>query len=107
MRHALLVTADASADLDEIHAYIAKQDGLTRADRIVDGIEGRLSRLAEFPLTGEYPSELLAWGIRDFRQVHHKPYRMIYRVENRTVYVLLVADGRRDIRALLQRRLLS
>ena len=35
-----------------------------------------------------------------------KPYRIIYRVMGDGVYVLVIADGRRDMRALLQRRLL-
>jgi len=35
-----------------------------------------------------------------------KPYRIIYRVMAENVYVLVIADGRRDMQALLQRRLL-
>ncbi|RPJ74031.1 MAG: type II toxin-antitoxin system RelE/ParE family toxin, partial [Desulfobacteraceae bacterium] len=35
-----------------------------------------------------------------------KPYRIIYRVMDKNVYVLLVVDGRRDMQSLLQRRLL-
>ena len=36
-----------------------------------------------------------------------KPYRIIYRVMGDGVYVLVIADGRRDMRALLGRRLLD
>jgi len=32
---------------------------------------------------------------------------MIYRIADGTIYVLLFADGRRDMQALLQRRLLE
>ena len=35
-----------------------------------------------------------------------EPYRIIYRVLDNTVYVLVIADGRRDMQTLLQRRLL-
>ena len=41
-------------------------------------------------------------GIRQF-----KPYRIVYQVLGETVYVMLIADGRRDMQALLQRRLLG
>ena len=34
------------------------------------------------------------------------PYRIIYRESEDDVYVLVIADGRRDMRALLERRLL-
>ena len=46
-------------------------------------------------------------GIRDFRQILLPPYRLIYRVMDGTVFILLIADGRRDVQALLERRLLS
>ena len=42
-----------------------------------------------------------------YREVFFKPFRIIYRVSDAKVFVLLVADGRRDMRALLQRRLLE
>jgi len=35
------------------------------------------------------------------------PDRIIYRVDRRTVYVYLIADGRREMQALLSRRLLT
>ena len=46
-------------------------------------------------------------GIREYREVFFKPYRIIYRVMGDGVYVLVIADGRRDMRALLERRLLD
>ncbi|HDR16533.1 MAG TPA: hypothetical protein ENN79_13840, partial [Desulfobacteraceae bacterium] len=54
-----------------------------------------------------YPKELLALGIREYREIFFKPYRIIYRVMDKNVYVLLIADGRRDMQTLLQRRLLA
>ena len=44
--------------------------------------------------------------IREYREVFFKPYRIIYRVMNENVYVPVIADGRRDMRTLLERRLL-
>ena len=46
-------------------------------------------------------------GNRTFREVHYKPYRILYRVLGRQVTVLIIADGRRDMRALLAKRLLG
>jgi len=48
-----------------------------------------------------------AVGNRSFREVHSKPYRIVYRVYDRAVAIMLIADGRRDMRALLARRLLG
>ena len=36
-----------------------------------------------------------------------QPYRIVYRVSTVAVHVLMIADGRRDVEALLQRRLLQ
>jgi toxin ParE1/3/4 len=59
------------------------------------------------PERGSYPKELLALGIKEYRQTFFKPYRAIYRIVGRRVYVYLIADGRRDMQSLLARRLLG
>lgn len=76
---------------------------LTRLDRIEDALE----KLSTFPERGAHPKELLALGIRDYRQTYFKPYRMIYRIIERRVYVYLIVDGRRDMQTLLGRRLFA
>lgn len=101
------LTDDALRDLDDIHAFVASADGLRRADQLIDGIGTALAKLSALPQRGEYPQELARLGIRQFRQVHFKPYRMIYQVDGKTITVLLIADGRRDMQSLLQRRLLN
>ena len=45
-------------------------------------------------------------GIREYREAHFKPYRIVYRVLGEEVYVYLVADGRREMQTLLASRLL-
>ena len=50
---------------------------------------------------------MLALGIREYRQVFFKPYRVSYQIEGKTVQVHLIADGRRDMQGLLARRLLT
>ena len=63
--------------------------------------------LKDFPERGSYPQELLALGIREYRQSFFKPYRVIYRVTGKQVIIYIIADGRRDMQALLSRRLLG
>ena len=65
-----------------------------------------MADLSTSPDRGAHPAELLALGIRDFRQVVFKPYRVIYRRLGSKVYIYLAADGRRDMSTLLARRLL-
>jgi toxin ParE1/3/4 len=103
----VLLTNDAARDLDELYDYIALHDAPRKADHLLKQIEKAFSKLSEFPERGAYPQELLAIGIRDYREIFFKPYRIIYRVMHKNVYVLLVVDGRRDMQSLLQRRLLD
>ena len=56
---------------------------------------------------GAFPKELLAIGLKEYREIFFKSYRIIYRVMAENVYVLVIGDGRRDMQALLQRRLLQ
>jgi toxin ParE1/3/4 len=59
------------------------------------------------PARGSYPRDLLDLGIKEYRQVFFKPYRLIYRVVARDVIVFVIADGRRNMQSLLARRLLG
>ena len=103
----VFLTNDAARDLDEIYDYIALHDAPQKAAYALDQIEKAFSKLSEFPERGTYPKELLALGIREYREVFFKPYRIIYRIKDKKVYVLLIVDGRRDMQSLLQRRLLD
>jgi len=107
MPFVVFLTADATRDLEELYQYIARHDAPGRAEHVLTGIENALGSLAESPDRGGYPKELLALGIRDYREIFFKPYRVIYRVAGDGAYVFLIADGRRDMQTLLQRRLLD
>jgi toxin ParE1/3/4 len=106
MRFAVLLSAAAEYDLEDIYRYIAEKDGTANAERVLAGIEAACSRLVTFPNRGNIPKELSLLGIPEYREVHFKPYRVIYRVMQKTGVVYCVLDGRRDMPSLLQRRLL-
>ncbi len=106
MRFGGLLTGDAQRDLEEINDYIAAHDTPANAGHVLERIGKTLEALSSFPQRGTHPAELLALGIREYRQTFFKPYRMIYRVTGKRVYVYLIADGRRDMQSLLARRML-
>jgi toxin ParE1/3/4 len=107
MPFGVFLTADAAQDLEELYQYIALHDAPGKAEYVLANIEKVFTGLSEFPDRGAHPKELLALGIRDYREIFFKPYRVIYRVLGNHVHVLLIADGRRDMQTLLQRRLLN
>ncbi len=106
-RYRVTLTEQALLDLDDIARYIALRDLPEKAEHVANRIEEALASLASLPDRGPYPRELMTMGNRSFREFHFKPYRIVYRVYEREVVVFLIADGRRDMRALLARRLLG
>ncbi len=107
MSFAVQLTDDAARDLAELYNYIALNDAPDKADYVLEQIEEIFCSLSEMPERGTHPKELLALGIRDYRELFFKPYRIIYQVIGATIYVLLIADGRREMQSLLERRLVS
>jgi len=106
MKHRVLLTAGAERDLEEIYDHIAANDSNAAADHVLGRLLAVADDLALLPERGTIPKELRALGIREFRQLFFKPYRVIYRIVGRDVFIVLVADGRREMQSLLERRLL-
>jgi toxin ParE1/3/4 len=102
----IFLTEDAACDLKDLYDYIEWHEVPGRADDVLDQIAKALSSLSENPERGAYPKELLAIGLREYREIFFKPFRIIYRVVDENVYVMVIADGRRDMQTLLQRWLL-
>lgn len=91
----------------QIGEYIAEHESPKRARDVVEQIERLVGTLAEFPHRGRYVREMLQLGVSDFREVTYGPFRVVYEVTSDEVDVHLIADGRRDMRALLTRRLMQ
>lgn len=106
MKYEVLVVEDAETDLLEIYRYVAFNDSSEKAAQLLDKLEDVINELDHLPTRGHVPPELRRIGVTDYREVHFKPYRVIYRVEGRRVFVYCVLDGRRDLQSLLQTRLL-
>ena len=107
MSHQVFLTDDAAFDLEDLYDYLESHDAPANADYVMDKIEEAFSSLSDNPERGAYPNELLTVGVREYREIYFKPYRIIYRVSARNVYVMMITDGRRDMQSLLQRRLLQ
>lgn len=100
------ITEEAETDLIELFDYIARKDTLDNTYHVLDKLEALILSLDENPQRGHCPPELKVHGIKDFKDVHFKPYRVIYEIVDRVVVVLGCFDGRRDMQTLLERRML-
>ena len=105
MKFTVELTKSAEADLNEIIQWIARNDTADRAFHVLEQIRSKLDSLSLDPERGSIPRELRNLGIDRYRQIFFKPSRIIYQVREERVIVSLLADGRRDMSVLLQRRL--
>lgn len=103
----VVLTVGAEQDLEAIHDYISEFDSVSSADYVLGELTKVAQHLSRFPQRGSYPKELVALGIKEYRQAFFKPYRVIYRVVQSQVVIYLIADGRRDMQSVLARRLLG
>jgi toxin ParE1/3/4 len=101
------LTRSAVADLNDIVDWIASNDSPASALHVLDEVQARTASLRQQPQRGSIPPELRSLGTDRYREIFFKPYRIIYHIRGRRVIVNLIADGRRDMTVLLQRRLTS
>lgn len=106
MPYNLRLTESAEHDLEDIYSYISSHDSVERAIHVIGKIEDRVIQLNRTPERGSAVRELTLLGIHEYREIFFKPYRIIYKVIENTVYIMIITDGRRDMQSLLQRRLL-
>ncbi len=104
-RFRVRLAEDAEQDLVDIYRYVATHDSAEKAAYVLEQLETLCARLANLPLRGHIPPELDRIGVTNYREVHFKPYRVIYEVIGQDVFVHCVLDGRRDMQSLLERRL--
>ena len=86
-------TERARADLKSIFDYIAL-DSAFYAHRFLRQLIGATRKLETLPLCGKPLAELPR---QDLREVVYAGYRLIYRARGKSVEILAVVDGRRDV----------
>lgn len=106
MKHSIRITEEAERDIIDIYYYVARTDSVESAEQLLKKLEQHCNSLAELSVHGHVPPELENIAIKDFLEIHFKPYRIIYQLINKTVYIHCVVDGRRDMQTLLEQRLL-
>jgi len=99
-------TKNAEFDLESIIEYI-KTDGINIAKDIFFKLKEQCNNLSIFPTSRRIVPELQQIGILKYRELIFKRWRIIYKIENEKVYILIVVDSGRDIEDILFQRLLK
>jgi toxin ParE1/3/4 len=107
MTFQVIVLPEAKGDLVEIHLYVARRDSVLHADMLLEKLEEKFVSLHLNPECGHAVPELRRVFVEGFREIHYKPYRIIFQVFGETIYIHAVLDGRRELQEILERRLLG
>jgi len=100
------LTNEVEYDLVDLFEYIARKDLIDNAYYVLEQLDTLMLSLDQQPERGHYLPELDKCGVKDYREVHFKSYRVIYEIAGNHVVILGCFDGRRDMQSLLERRLL-
>ena len=106
MKYKVIIDPRAKLDLKEIFIYVAVNDSIQSANKLLDVLEETCFKLEKYPERGHIPPELRPTGIKNYIEIHYKPYRIIYEIEKDLIYIHCVIDGRRNIQEILSNRLL-
>ncbi|MHC4885713.1 MAG: type II toxin-antitoxin system RelE/ParE family toxin [Planctomycetota bacterium] len=99
-------TESAVLDLDGILDYIAQRDSVTAATHVFERLSDRIESLRSLPLRCRIVPELRELNLHEFHELVVSPYRIVFRVQARSVVLVAILDGRRDFGELLLQRAL-
>jgi len=101
---AILWSDTAIEDLGAIVDHIAADDPAA-ALVVLDRLHKRTATLSSLTSRGRIVPELGEIGITHYRELVERPWRLLYRIESGSVFVVAVLDSRRELQTLLLERL--
>jgi toxin ParE1/3/4 len=103
-KYEIIWTHVAENDLINIIEYISV-DSPQNALKIFIKIKQKASNLYTLPERGRIVPELQSQGIFQYRELVIPPWRLIYRIAEREIFVLSVIDSRQNVEDILLNRL--
>jgi plasmid stabilization system protein ParE len=97
--------APARDDLEEIVEYIA-QTNTAYAAHVLDKIELAVKNLHASPKRGRIVPELESYGYVLYREIILDCWRIMYKIENDTAYIMTAIDGRRNVEDIILKKII-
>jgi toxin ParE1/3/4 len=102
----IVILESAEHDVTDLRAYIVKNFSCKIWQTTYAKLKESIRNLQNYPLAGLIPEALEKLNLSQYRQVVSGLNRLIYEVRQDTIYIHIIVDSRRDMNALLTRRLL-
>jgi toxin ParE1/3/4 len=103
----VVVLRGAESDLRELRAYVGRRFGAKAWTSTLAALRTAFERIGTHPDAGRMPDELASLAFVQYRQVVVGKNRVIYEVRGGIAFIHLVCDARRDLKAVLLRRLVG
>lgn len=104
MKRRVVRSVEAVEDLLSLLDHLMSTVGVEAALAVDGRLAAAIESLDELSHRGRVVPELRVRGITSYRELLILPYRVIYRVEPREVWIVAVLDHRRDLDELLHQR---
>lgn len=101
----IVILDSAEQDLKQLKRYLVNNFSPDTWQNTYDALKTVIRNLKAFPYSGHFPEELDQLNLTQYRQIVSGMNRIIYEVRQDTVFIHIIADGRRDLKSLLTRRL--
>lgn len=102
----VVILESAERDLKDLRSYLVKNFSSEVWRETYGKLKEATRHLQDFPLSGSIPEEIGKFGLTRYRQVVSGMNRIIYEVRQDRIYIHIIVDVRRDLSAVLTRRLL-
>jgi len=106
MKYKVFLTPEAENDIFQIYFFILENDSEQNADYVFDKLKKTCLNPNTLPDRSQIPPELARIHISNYKEIHFKPYRIIYQLIEKKIYIHCLFDGRRELQEILENRLL-
>ncbi|TDR82115.1 type II toxin-antitoxin system RelE/ParE family toxin [Paludibacterium purpuratum] len=97
----------AEIDLKALKRYILQNFGQEAWLATYGQIKSSVAIIQSYPEQGWIPDELQSLNLTQYRQVISGMNRIVYEIRGDMAYIHIICDSRKDLKALLIRRLLQ
>jgi toxin ParE1/3/4 len=104
MEYTVRVPKNVKKDIEEIIEYYLEERP-EYAQRIYKSLYEHMNSLKSFPYKGRIVPEFHAYNINEYRELIESHWRIIYRIDTRTVELFAIIDSRRNLQDILIEKL--
>jgi toxin ParE1/3/4 len=95
----------AAHDIEEIDLWLVGAEGVSNAQKIVNGLVQTIASLSTLYMRGPVVQELVDLSKTDVRQLLYKGFRVLYIINVDQVMIVAVIHQRRDAEAIILSRI--